>query len=126
MEQFSVSTAKVLKVYLELSQFPVLADEIRHRMREELFRRGVISPAELEQEIEEKAIQSQLREGVTPPYTQETEETWGQRTQKIRDYLTDFYFAQNLPHDLFQELVMLLNFAAIRHYRVYFPSTSSD
>jgi hypothetical protein len=105
MERFSVSTAKVLKIYLELTQFPVLADEIRQRMREELVRRGVISPAELEQEVEEKAIQSQLREGVTVPYPQEPLEKWEQRTQKIRDYLTDFYFAHNLPHDLFQELV---------------------
>ncbi|MBN1995253.1 MAG: PEP/pyruvate-binding domain-containing protein [Anaerolineae bacterium] len=106
MEQFSLKTAKVLQIYLELSQFPVLADEIHQRMREELFRRGVISPIGLEQEIEEKAIQSQLREGITDPYTQETHETWEKRTQKIRDYLTDFYFAQNLPHDLFQEVVV--------------------
>src|SRR5512137_2547566 len=105
MKQFSLETAKVLKIYLELVQFPVLADEIRQRMRDELYQRGIITPPELEREVEEKAVQSQEREGITNPYTQETHETWVERTQKIRDYLTDFYFAQNLPHHLFQEVV---------------------
>ncbi len=105
MKQFSLETAKVLKIYLELVQFPILADEIRQRMRDELYQRGMITPAELEQEVEEKATQSQVREGITNPYTQETHETWVERTQKIRDYLTDFYFAHNLPYALFEKVV---------------------
>jgi hypothetical protein len=105
MEELSVKSAKVLKIHLELSQFPILADEIRRCMREELYRRGIIGPAEFEHEIEEKALQSQIREGLTDPYSQETRDIWERRMRKIRDYLTDFYFAHNLPHDLFQELV---------------------
>jgi len=98
-------SSKILKIYLELSQFPLLADQIRERMREELYRRRIISPVEFEQEVEDKAVQSQFREGLTDPYSQETNEMWERRIQKIRDHLTDFYFAYNLPHDLFMELV---------------------
>ncbi len=105
MAEISVKTSKILKIYLELSQFPILADEIRERMREELYRRHIISPIEFEQEVEDKAVQSQFREGLTDPYSQETNEMWNRRVQKIRDHLTDFYFAYNLPHDLFRELV---------------------
>ncbi len=105
MAEISARTSKILKIYLELSQFPILADKIRERMREELYRRRIISPVEFEQEVEDKAIQSQFREGLTDPYSQETNETWERRVQKIRDHLTDFYFAYNLPHDLFLELV---------------------
>ncbi|RME49599.1 MAG: phosphoenolpyruvate synthase [Caldilineae bacterium] len=105
MEEISVKTSKILKIYLELSQFPILADEIRQRMREELYRRRIISPVEFEQEVEEKAVQSQFREGLTDPYAQETHETWERRVKQVRDHLTDFYFAYNLPHDLFRQLV---------------------
>ncbi|HEY84115.1 MAG TPA: phosphoenolpyruvate synthase [Chloroflexi bacterium] len=74
-------------------------------MREELYRRRVMVPSEFEQEAEEKAIQSQFREGLTDPYSQEEPEVWERRLQKIRDDLTDFYFAYNLPHDLFLQLL---------------------
>ncbi len=105
MSEISMKSSKILKIYLELSQFPILADQIRERMREEMFRRRIISPVAFEQEVESKAVQSQFREGLTDPYSQETNETWERRVQKIRDHLTDFYFAYNLPHDLFMELV---------------------
>jgi len=105
MAALSVKTSKILEIYLELSQFPILADEIRRRMREELYRRRIISPVEFKQEIEEKAVQSQFREGLSDPYSQENHETWDRRLQKIEDDLTDFYFAYNLPHDLFKQLV---------------------
>lgn len=105
MAEISMKSSKILKIYLELSQFPILADGIRERMREEMFRRRIITPVEFEQEVESKAVRSQFREGLTDPYSQETNETWGRRVQKIRDHLTDFYFAYNLPHDLFLELV---------------------
>ncbi|MBN1429065.1 MAG: phosphoenolpyruvate synthase [Anaerolineae bacterium] len=96
---------KVLQLYLELSQYPVLSKLIRQRMREEVFRRGVVSPQYFEQEIHTKAVESQQREGITDPLTQETLDMWQERTEHIRDNLTDFYFAYNLPHDLFKEIV---------------------
>ena len=96
---------KVLRLYLELSQYPILAKRIRHRMREELFARGVISPDVFEQEVTDKAIQSQVREGIINPLEEESPDIWQERTQQIRDHLTDFYFAYNLPHDLFERIV---------------------
>ena len=96
---------KVLELHLELSRYPILAKNIRERMREELFSRHVIAPDLFEQEVREKAIRSQYLEGLEYPYEQEAPEVWLQRVHQIRDDLTDFYFAYNLPHDLFVEIV---------------------
>ncbi len=96
---------KVLTLYLELSQYPILAPQIRERMRQELFQRGVITPEALEAEARQKAIQSQQREGLADPLVEEPPDTWLTRMGIVRDNLTDFYFAYNLPHDLFAELV---------------------
>ncbi len=96
---------EVLWLYLELSQYPILADEIRERMRHELFARGIIHADQFEQEVIRKAILSQRREGLQDPYSQEPGEIWQRRLSRIRDNLTDFYFAHNLPHDLFAETV---------------------
>lgn len=94
---------KVLTLLLELHEYPTLAPRIRDRMREELFRRGVISRETFESEVREKAVQSQEREGV--PEKQESPDDWMNRLRITRDNLTDFYFAYNLPHDLFESLV---------------------
>jgi hypothetical protein len=96
---------KVLTLYLELSQYPILASQIRERMRQELFRRGVITPEAFEAEARQKAIQSQEREGLADPLVEEPPDTWLSRLGIVRDNLTDFYFAYNLPHDLFADLV---------------------
>ncbi len=74
-------------------------------MRQELFARGVIAPERFEQEVREKAIHSQQREGLSDPFGQEPAEVWQERLEQIRDHLTDFYFAYNLPHTLFEEIV---------------------
>ena len=92
---------KVLQLYLEISQYPILAPTIRERMRSELFARGVISPTDLEQEVKSKAMASQRREGLRDPLVEESEDVWQRRVAHFRDNLTDFYFAHNLPHDLF-------------------------
>ncbi|MDX1600721.1 MAG: PEP/pyruvate-binding domain-containing protein [Anaerolineales bacterium] len=99
------SFPKVLTLYLELSQYPILASRIRKRMRAKLFERGVISPEDFDAEVREKAVQSQRREGLEDPYTQEPPEIWSKRLSIIRDNLTDFYFAYNLPHELFEDIV---------------------
>ncbi len=118
MTEISVKNSKILKIYLELSQFPILSSKIRERMREELYRRRVISPVEFEQEVEEKAIQSQYREGLIDPVSQETNVNWERRVEKIRDHLTDFYFAYNMPHDLLTDLVR----STLRHQSAH-PET---
>jgi len=96
---------RVLELYLQISQYPILGRRIRERMREELFARGIISPTQFEEETKEKAISSQVREGLANPFGQEAADVWEQRVQQIRDYLTDFYFAYNLRHSLFEQIV---------------------
>jgi hypothetical protein len=96
---------KVLQLYLEITQYPSLAPRIRHRMRDELFGRGVISRSDFDQEVRNKAIDSQTREGLSNPYVQESEAEWQFRLDHYRDTLTDFYFAHNLPHSLFETIV---------------------
>jgi hypothetical protein len=46
-------------IYMALSQYPVLADKIRARMRRELYERGIISPQQFESEARAIAIQTQ-------------------------------------------------------------------
>jgi hypothetical protein len=99
------SVDRTLQIYLSLAQYPILRSQIRARMRRELFDRGVITPQAFEAEVREKAIQSQMREGLLDPFTEEPEAVWEQRTLRVREHLTDFYFAYNLPFDLFEELV---------------------
>lgn len=96
---------RVLTIYLELSNYPLLAPQIRARMREELFKRTIITPQVLEAEVEEKAIQSQKREGLMDPFSEELPDMWQKRLAIIRENLTDFYFAYNFQHDLFEQIV---------------------
>ena len=96
---------KILELYLQISQYPILGSRIRERMRQELFARVVISPDQFEDEAKHKAVGSQIREGLSDPFGQEATEIWEQRTSHIRDHLTDFYFAYNLRHSLFEDIV---------------------
>jgi hypothetical protein len=105
MDQHLERIPKVLELYLQISQYPILGRRIRERMRQELFARGVITPEQFEQEVEDKAVLSQQREGLSDPFGQESGELWQDRLVQIRDHLTDFYFAYNLPHVLFEEIV---------------------
>lgn len=104
----SMSLPKVLQLYLEISQYPILAKRIRQQMREELFGRGIVSSQVFEQEVRDKAILSQQREGMNNPLVEEPAEIWQQRMDKVRDQVTDFYFAYNLPHDLLTEIIRKL------------------
>lgn len=105
MDMHLEQVPKVLELYLQISQYPILGRRIRERMREELFSRGVISRSQFEREVREKAVSSQEREGISDPFGQESGETWRERLEQIRDHLTDFYFAYNLPHKLFEEIM---------------------
>ena len=99
---------KVLELYLEITRYPILAKTIRQRMREEIFTRHVIERNVFEQEVIEKAVESQHMEGLAFPFEEEPGEVWKERLQQIRDNLTDFYFAYNLPHTLFVDIVRSL------------------
>ncbi len=95
----------ILAIQLQLARYPILAPHIRRRMREELFRRGVITPERLEEEARARAIASQHFEGLRDPYYEEESEVWQQRLDIIRDNLTDFIFAYDLPLDLLSRLI---------------------
>ena len=101
----TMPSSKILNLTLTLSNYPILAKKIRARMRHELFVKGIIDPDILEEEVEKKAIASQRAEGLVDPIAQEPTEEWQERLRLVRDYLTDFYFAYNLPFSKFQELV---------------------
>jgi len=93
------------RIYLALAQYPVLQVWIRAKMREELFNRGVISSAEFNDQVREQAIESQTREGLTDSFGEEPEDVWLARLERVRDYLTELHFANNLPFELFEEIV---------------------
>ncbi|MGE5602485.1 MAG: PEP/pyruvate-binding domain-containing protein [Nitrososphaerales archaeon] len=95
---------KVHRIHMMLGAYPILGDVMRERMRQELFRRGVISKQRFEDEVRERAVASQRREGVLNPYQDEPADVWERRLQMIRDNLTEFYWAYNLSPQLFEEL----------------------
>lgn len=89
------SVTPTIDIYVKLAQFPILSDAIRKRMRAELFQRGIITKEAFEREVREKAIESQHREGLRDPFYQEDANIWQERKERIRDYQTDSYFANN-------------------------------
>ena len=99
------SADRQFNVYLALSQYPVLADRIRARMRHELYERGIISPQQFEIETRAAAVQSQEREGLRNPYGEEPAETWDIRLSRIRELMTDQTFSRHLSFELFEQLV---------------------
>lgn len=101
----SPSSDRVLNIYLALTQYPILAARIREKMRKAMFSRGIIHPDDFEAEIRKKAIESQIREGLHNPYSEESFDLWELRRERISDSLTDFYFAYNLLYEDFESLV---------------------
>jgi hypothetical protein len=99
------SSDQALQIYLALAQYPILKTHIRERMRQEMFEKGVITPKKFEREVRLQALNSQKREGLEDPFSEETAETWEVRLSRIRDTLTDYYFGYNLPYDRFQKIV---------------------
>ena len=99
------STTPAIDIYIQLAQYPVLADRIRLRMREELFQRGVITQEAFEDEVKANAIESQKREGLQDPFGQEEANIWQKRKDRIREYLTDAYFAFNLGSTLLEQII---------------------
>jgi len=101
----SAPSDRTLHIYLSLAQYPILSAQIRARMRHELFDRGIITEKAFEVQVKDKAIRSQRLEVLNDPFAEEPADIWELRLSRIRDHLTDFYFAYNLPYDLFQQLV---------------------
>ncbi len=99
------SITPTIDIYIKLAQYPILADRIRVRMREELFRRGIVDQATFEQEVKLLAEESQRREGLDDPFGQEQAHIWQKRRDRIRDYHTDAYFAHNLSQALLNQIV---------------------
>jgi hypothetical protein len=99
------SVTPTIDIYIRLAQYPILADKIRLRMREELFNRGIVSQAEFEREVKELAIESQRREGLLEPYTQEEAGIWNSRKNNIRDFHTDAVFAEKLGIALLDQII---------------------
>lgn len=99
------SNDRVLAIYLALNQYPILSSRIRARMRRELFDRGIVNRDAFEAEVREKAIRSQALEGLHDPFAQEPADVWELRLARVRDSLTDFYFAYNLPYAEFERIV---------------------
>ena len=99
------STTPAIDIYITLAQYPVLADRIRIRMREELFQRGVVTQEAFKAEVKANAIESQRREGLLDPFGQEEANIWQKRKERIREYLTDAYFAFNLGSTLLEQII---------------------
>jgi hypothetical protein len=98
-------SSKILEIYLLIAQYPMLASDIRRRMREELFRRGIITPQRFDAEVKEKAVQSQQREGIYNGLQEEDAQQWDLRWSRVRRTLTDFYFAYNLPIEILHHIL---------------------
>jgi hypothetical protein len=98
-------SSKILEIYLLIAQYPMLASQIRRRMREELFRRGIITPKRFDEEVKEKAVLSQQREGIYNGLLEENAQQWDLRWSRVRRTLTDFYFAYNLPIEILYHIL---------------------
>ena len=105
MQSFSNSADRLMSISLALGQYPILCGRIRSRMRDELYKRGVVDKQEFEAQVRKQAIQSQDREGLRNPVGEEPTEIWEERHTRVRDQLTDLTFSQHLSFDLFQNLV---------------------
>ena len=99
------SSERLLSLMLTLGQYPILAPRIRTRMREELFRRGIIDTQTLEAQVLDEAIQTQRVEGIQNPYTQEPNEIWETRLVAVRNQLTDLLFSRHLSFELLESLI---------------------
>ena len=96
---------KDIKYYSHPEQLSYLSKKSGPDVLGYFFAKGIIAPNVLEDEVEKKAIVSQRLEGLVDPMNQEPDEIWRKRLSRIRDYLTDFYFAYNLPYTRLEELV---------------------
>ena len=100
------SSDRILNIYLTLNQYPILSSRIRARMRKEIFARKIISRSQFNAEARKKAERSQTREGIENPIHEENSQTWDLRLSRVRDSLTDFYFAYNFPYENLENIII--------------------
>jgi hypothetical protein len=105
MQSYSNSSDRLMSIILALGQYPILSGRIRARMREEIFKRGIMEMSEFESQVRRQAILSQEREGLRNPVGDEPADIWEERHAKIRERITDLTFSQHLSYDLFQNIV---------------------
>lgn len=105
MKSLEKSSDRALRIYLALADYPILKSRIHAQMRRFLFERGVISLKDFEAEVREKALRSQEREGITNPLWDETGEVWALRLDRIRENMTEAYFAHYFPYEFFEDIV---------------------
>ena len=105
MHPIPPESSRISDIYLLIAQYPMLASRIRRQMRQELFRRGIITPERFEQEVREKAVLSQQREGILAPLQNEDAAQWDLRFHRVQRTLTDFYFAYNLPQEILHNII---------------------
>ena len=98
-------SSKISDIYLLIAQYPMLASRIRRQMRQELFRRGIITSEHFEQEVREKVVISQQREGIFASAQNEDAVQWDLRFHRVQRTLTDFYFAYNLPLEILHNII---------------------
>ncbi len=96
---------RLLTVFLTLNQYPTLSARMRVRMRNEMFRQGIIAPHAFEKEVREQAVLSQEREGLINPFAEEPPDIWDARLNMVRDQLTDLHFSQRCSYETLQEIV---------------------
>jgi len=96
---------RLLSTVLLLSQYPILASQIRELMRQELFSQHILEPDDFKLEVQQKAIQSQEREGLTDPTVQEPGEVWEKRKALVADDLTDFYYSRHNNYEKLEKLI---------------------
>lgn len=99
------STNRLLNILLTLEQYPILAQRIRGRMRDELFESGIIEPQDFNAEVRKMAIRSQKREGLRDPFSEEPAHVWDLRLAHFVDYLTDLIYSQHLSFEEFENIV---------------------
>ncbi len=89
---------RLVSTILTLQQYPTLAGRIRHKMRKKLYLKSFVAQDAFEEEVRQRALESQRREGIRDPLIEEATETWQQRICSIRDHLTDSYFSLHFTY----------------------------
>ncbi len=96
---------RLLNLYLSLSQYPILASRIHELMRQVLFTEKTLEPYVFRQEVIQRAVQSQEREGLQHPTIEEPSEVWERRKALVADYLTDYYYSHYHSNENLDELI---------------------
>ncbi len=104
-QRYTPASDRLVSVYLTISQYPILCGKIRSLMRKKLYISGYISKERFDDEVRKQAVQSQIREGLNDPFSEEVPETWEKRISIIREQLTDYFFSVYFPFQDLEDLI---------------------